>query len=356
MRFKIQAGLSSLRWDRVDVPMMRDLLADAPDDIRAEVFALPIGLAHHIVEPDGSVRLSRDGLVDAVRRLEMLGDAIGQQERDEAAAHLRRHFEEMGEDVPAAIAVQDDQDAGRTSFKDRKLEGERLTLSQRFAASADGKARFGLRLALPHSRVDVQPFRADYAADPMAAAPLAGAAWPDGYDTDKTFWFGTFRAISAHIVEQGGLLFDFGHKGGQPLRDALKKILRVPLMTDHSTRVGHNIGSVRNAVWHEGGDATLSGERRAPGINALARVNLGTSLGRDIAALLDAGDLTDTSISIEFTMSKSHPDLDDFEFWVMQGQEVGGKVVRLLVEEVLSMDELSIVWSGADRHAERIDA
>lgn len=54
------------------------------------------------------------------------------------------------------------------------------------------------------------------------------------------------------------------------------------------------------------------------------------------------------SVTIWFTHRRSHPDLDDFEFYWKLGSVVDGQLVRFIVESIVRIPECSLVYAGAD--------
>jgi len=61
---------------------------------------------------------------------------------------------------------------------------------------------------------------------------------------------------------------------------------------------------------------------------------------------------------MDFEFEPSHPSLDHYDFWDYQGQvlEEGGQTVRCIITRIVSIDELSMVWSGADPNAVKLEA
>lgn len=54
------------------------------------------------------------------------------------------------------------------------------------------------------------------------------------------------------------------------------------------------------------------------------------------------------SVTVWFKLRRSHPDLDDFEFYWKLGQVVDGQIVRFIVERIERISECSFVYAGAD--------
>lgn len=73
-----------------------------------------------------------------------------------------------------------------------------------------------------------------------------------------------------------------------------------------------------------------------------------------VVAGIKEGAIHSASVEVYFEYKKSHPDLADF--WYHFGEEIDGKPVCLIVTNIVSYGEISLVWQGADVYAKRLSA
>ncbi|UCH09071.1 MAG: hypothetical protein JSU61_07425, partial [Fidelibacterota bacterium] len=169
----------------------------------------------------------------------------------------------------------------------------------------------------------------------------------------------TFRLLSAAYLGSSGYYLDFSREGvlerALPLfrePEAEGSVRGGPLVVvrDHSFAIEDRIGLVRNAEWSMA-DETLGLSQ--PGIDAELHINW--KLAADVVRRLwhDPPLLDACSVSLGFRWEKSHPALDDNQFWGQLGEEVDGTTVRVIVTEIFSVEHVGLVFAGADTSARR---
>lgn len=186
---------------------------------------------------------------------------------------------------------------------------------------------------------------------PEALAPTAGDLVPF-----------TFRLLSAAYLGCAGYHLDFSRE--DMLQQALP-LFREPeaeesgrssplvVVRDHSFAIEDRIGFVRNARWRSADEA--QGVMH-PGIEAELHINWKLA-GDAVRRLLHDPPLLDAcSVSLGFSWEKSHPDLDDGQFWMRLGEDVNGSPVRIVVTRIETVEHVGLVYAGADPQARRVDA
>jgi hypothetical protein len=208
----------------------------------------------------------------------------------------------------------------------------------------DGSQAY-VRLRLPVNGVCASPVEA-----PEALAPSTGDLVPF-----------TFRLLSAAYLGCAGYHLDFSREGmleqALPLfrePEAEESDRRTPLMVvrDHSFAIEDRIGLVRNARWSPADEARGLAQ---PGVEAELHINWKLA-GDIVRRLLHDPPLLDAcSVSLGFSWEKSHPALDDEQFWMRLGEEVEGEPVRIVVTRIETVEHVGLVYAGADPHARRLD-
>lgn len=153
------------------------------------------------------------------------------------------------------------------------------------------------------------------------------------------------RALSADAVQ--GNTINFAHLDGQPLMDAVGMFNGLIILKDHDQTVDNWVGQTQDAYW----DTSIPNV--PPGVNFMLKVD--TKADPKLARGLLSGMVTSGSVTIQFDHEKSHPKMEDYEFYSQLGTTVKGKVVQALVTKVTRCFEYSIVWQGADNNAKKIN-
>lgn len=160
-----------------------------------------------------------------------------------------------------------------------------------------------------------------------------------------------FRLLSSTIVSKNWNPTDFGQPG--VLKASMKMLLGQTVNCDHSTDIGNAIGSVSQVMWQE---AYKDGNFIIPaGINGVLKIDgkANPRIARGI--LMDPPSIHSNSVTVQFKWDKSHPGMDDRDFWDKLGTyDEKGNMVRKVVTEVVRYLETSLVSHGADSFAQKI--
>lgn len=160
-----------------------------------------------------------------------------------------------------------------------------------------------------------------------------------------------FRLLSATIVSKNWNPTDFSQPG--VLKASMKMLLGQTVNCDHSTDIGNAIGSVSQVMWQEG---YKDGNFMIPaGINGVLKIDgkANPRIARGI--LMDPPSIHSNSVTVQFKWDKSHPGMDDRDFWDKLGTyDEKGNMIRKVVTEVVRYLETSLVSHGADSFAQKI--
>lgn len=160
-----------------------------------------------------------------------------------------------------------------------------------------------------------------------------------------------FRLLSATIVSKNWNPTDFSQPG--VLKASMRMLLGQTVNCDHSTDIGNAIGSVSQVMWQEG---YKDGNFMIPaGINGVLKIDgkANPRIARGI--LMDPPSIHSNSVTVQFKWDKSHPGMDDRDFWDKLGTyDEKGNMVRKVVTEVVRYLETSLVSHGADSFAQKI--
>ena len=160
-----------------------------------------------------------------------------------------------------------------------------------------------------------------------------------------------FRLLSSTIVSKNWNPTDFGQPG--VLKASMKLLLGQTVNCDHSTDIGNAIGSVSQVMWQE---AYKDGNFVIPaGINGVLKIDgkANPRIARGI--LMDPPSIHSNSVTVQFKWDKSHPGMDDRDFWNKLGTyDENGNMIRKVVTEVVRYLETSLVSHGADSFAQKI--
>lgn len=167
---------------------------------------------------------------------------------------------------------------------------------------------------------------------------------------DEEFAYPIARALSEIIVNKWGPI-DF--TSGNVLKNSLRKLVGQTLYTNHEAIVGNEVGVVIEAFWE--GKRKYDGFDIPAGINVKLKVD-GKSNPKLVRSMMsEPPSVHSLSVTISFKWEKSHPEWTDEEFWNKYGGfDDKGELVRRVVTEVFSYDEISLVSHGADPYAQII--
>ena len=168
---------------------------------------------------------------------------------------------------------------------------------------------------------------------------------------DEEFIEPMFRLLSETIVSKNWNPTDFGQNG--VLKASMKMLLGQTVNCDHETNIGNAIGAVSKVMWQEAykdGSFTIPG-----GINGILKIDgkANPRIARGI--LMEPPSIHSNSVTVQFKWDKSHPGMEDGEFYQKLGTyDSKGVMVRRVVTEVVRYMETSLVSHGADSFAQKI--
>jgi len=160
-------------------------------------------------------------------------------------------------------------------------------------------------------------------------------------DEDDEYLYAPFRALSMFELVAG--IFDYTKKG--VLEKSYRLLKGQTVYPDHDCQIDNWLGLVCKSWWDK--DAS----EIPPGVNCTLQID--KKWNEKVIDGIKTGALHSVSVTIFHRFEKSHPELGD-DFWFHLGEKINGKVVRLIVTEILSYGEISLVWQGADVFAKRL--
>lgn len=155
------------------------------------------------------------------------------------------------------------------------------------------------------------------------------------------FLYVPFRAISKTIIP--GHWIDLTE--GSVLKKSVKMLKGKTVFPDHDTHITKWLGLVDSAEWDESSEPN--------GINVTLKID--KSNDRIVKGIkMDA--INNVSVQMEIKWKKSHPEMDNFDFFINEGREIGGRVVSRVVTEIIDYSEISLVYKGADPYAKKLSS
>lgn len=168
---------------------------------------------------------------------------------------------------------------------------------------------------------------------------------------DEEFIEPMFRLLSATIVSKNWNPTDFGQNG--VLKASMRLLLGQTVNCDHETNIGNAIGAVSQVMWQ---DEYKDGSFTIPaGINGILKIDgkANPRIARGI--LMEPPSIHSNSVTVQFKWDKSHPQMEDNEFYQKLGTyDSKGVMVRRMVTEVVRYLETSLVSHGADSFAQKV--
>ena len=152
-----------------------------------------------------------------------------------------------------------------------------------------------------------------------------------------------FRILSKTFIESHDLDLTKG--------DVLKKatpLFKTRILRDHKISLDSIVGHVLETSWSE-----AKGDIPA-GVDGTYRIFKKFSGDICDKLLTNPPLIHSTSAGIEYEWEKSHPDLDDWDFYFNLGRNLDGEIVRTIVTNLFSVFEVSLVYLGADEFAKRL--
>lgn len=167
---------------------------------------------------------------------------------------------------------------------------------------------------------------------------------------DEDYAFPVFRALSEIIINKYGPI-DFTDG---VLKPSMKKLIAQAVFTNHEQIVGNEVGVIYEVFWEK--EKEQNGFKIPAGINVRLKLD-GKSNPKLVRSInSEPPSIHSVSVTVAFKWVKSHPELTDDAFWNQVGTYTDkGELVRRVVTEVFSYDEISFVTHGADPYAQKIN-
>lgn len=165
-----------------------------------------------------------------------------------------------------------------------------------------------------------------------------------------------FRMLSAGIVARNWSPTDFSKEG--VLKNSMDLLIGQTVNCDHETNIGNAIGSVKEVYWQEAYTIKKDGKTFTipAGINAKLRIDgkANPRIARGI--MMDPPSIHSNSVTVRFLWEKSHPEMEDRDFWYKLGEvDKDGRLICKVATKILGYYETSLVSHGADPFAQKVD-
>ena len=182
--------------------------------------------------------------------------------------------------------------------------------------------------------------------DIKSVGNLINLKQPDILDKDiEDYLFFKTRALSKSILHG---MIDIDITGGDILKNSASMLNDKTLYANHEVDTAKWVGKIVHTEWDDLEDPN--------GINVIIRVpkpksKYSTEFNSSIAKGLMDGSLNSFSVGVNWVLRKSHPELNSFEFLMMQSEVINGNRVRYIVDKIDKYRELSVVYDGYDPKA-----
>jgi len=207
----------------------------------------------------------------------------------------------------------------RFEAMDSNRIGIQLAVSNSFLGIGEGDQIRNLELSALQSAADLQP-------------------------QDQDFIYANFRALSKSYIPL--IYTDFSKD--DVLQQSVPLLKGQTVYPDHLHRVEAWLGVVTDSVW----DETLRPD--APGINTTWKIDALANPKIARGLMMRPPALHSSSVYVVYSYEMSHPDMKPYQFWDMIGEEVDGRIVCLVANQILAYYEHSLVWQGADSSSKSI--
>lgn len=159
-----------------------------------------------------------------------------------------------------------------------------------------------------------------------------------------------FRMLSAITVQKKYNPIYFPES---VLKKTMYKLIGQTINVDHEMAVGNAVGAISAVEWQS--TYTVNGVKVPAGINAILKIDgkANPRLARGI--MMEPPSIHSNSVTVNFAWKKSHPKMDDNEFYNKLGTYgKDGKLVQRIVTDIAAYHETSLVSHGADPFAQKI--
>lgn len=137
------------------------------------------------------------------------------------------------------------------------------------------------------------------------------------------------------------------------LKKSMYKLIGQTINIDHEMAVGNAIGSIKSVEWQN--SYTANGVKIPSGINAVLKIDGKSNPRIARGIMMDPPSIHANSVTVNFAWKKSHPKMDDQEFFGKLGSfDDKGKLVQRIATEIRAYHETSLVSHGADPFAQKI--
>jgi len=168
---------------------------------------------------------------------------------------------------------------------------------------------------------------------------------------DGEFIFPVFRALSETIVSKY-IPIDFGKKN--VLKNSMSKLLGQTVNVDHETAIGNAIGAVKEVFW-QNAYKTEAGKEVPAGINYVSMIDGKSNPRIARGIMMNPPSIHSNSVGIQFKWEPSHEFDEPSDFYNKVGTyDKDGELVRALVTDIISYNEISLVPHGADVFAQKV--
>lgn len=189
------------------------------------------------------------------------------------------------------------------------------------------------------------------------ASPNYATYYPEVTAEDLTpveadFIYPVFRMLSETIVSKGAPI-DFSKKG--ILKGSMPLLLGQTINIDHEVAVGNAVGAVSKVYWQES-YKDKSGINIPAGINAVMMIDGKSNPRIARGIMMNPPSIHSNSVTVRFKWEPSHTFEKLSEFFEQLGSyDKEGELVRMVVSDILSYHETSLVSHGADVFAQKVN-
>lgn len=203
------------------------------------------------------------------------------------------------------------------------------------------------------SKIDVESFGLFETATPNYATYYPDVNAEDLKPKESEFVEPTFRALSEVIVHRRFNPVDFSMNN--VLKKSMKLLQAQSIYIDHEPALGNALGSVKSVDW-QNSYKTEGGIVVPAGINAILKIDGKSNPRIARGILMDPPSIHSTSVTVEFNWERSHPDIEEREFFNKLGSfDKDGKMIRRVATLIRRYHEISLVSHGADPFAQKVD-
>lgn len=197
---------------------------------------------------------------------------------------------------------------------------------------------------------DIQQFGLFDNATPNYATYYPDVTEEDLNPKDSEFIEPIFRMLSNVTVHAQWNPINFPEA---VLKKSMYKLIGQTVNIDHEMAVGNAIGSVKSVEWQKA--YTSNGIKVPSGINATLKIDGKSNPRIARGIMMDPPSIHSNSVTVNFAWAKSHPKMDDDEFFSKLGSfDDKGKFVQKVATDILGYHETSLVSHGADPFAQKV--